>query len=319
MPQRTLERDLGSLSFTSGGRSTMDLPRSHYYQRLNLVTDWDITVDTTGTNFDFNGIHELVQNISVTLNGNQTIKSVSHGLSHKIDHYQYGTAPLDEAPDLSSGSQQTGTIQTFVDFTLTPTDLSAMLPSFRLSDLTLEVEWGTSSDLVASDNITINDATMNVHAKERLRGSVAQSGQSEDEVLNRLMAFKEREKVKTLDSSGVTEIDLPRGNVYYAIPFMVFDDEDTSDTLVNDYQIVEDGVETHKDVTWDEAQRKDKMEYNVENVESGMVIANYGLRGNLTDVVATAPMDAYELHVDTGSTSPTATSEVRVVTQELIR
>jgi len=318
MPQKSLERQIGELTFESGGTSTLELPRSHYYERLNLLTDWDITVDATGDTDSETGIHELIQNIRVTLNGNQTVKSVSHGLSHFIDHYQYGTQPVEDTVDLTTASQQTGQIQTFVDFTITPGDLSAMLPSFRTSDLVLEITWGTDSDLTDGGNVTINDATTKVLTRERLRKSVASDRANEDAILDRLMAFKEREISKTLDVAGETTIDLPRGNQYYAVPFYVVDSDEASNTLVDSFKVVEDGVDVHRSVDFDVARTKDKQLYNVENRQDGFSYVAYGHRGNLSDVMPTAGMDSFELAVDTDSTAPSSPAKVRLVTQEII-
>lgn len=319
MPQSTLEREVGSLDYNAGGTSTLELPRSHYFKRLNLLVDWDITVGTGADAFNETGIHELIQNVSVTLNGNQTIKSTSFGLSHYVDHYQYGTQPLADAPDLASATAQSGSIQTFVDFTITPTDNSAMLPAFRTSDLVLEVQWGTESDIVQNADITIDGATVTVLADERLRKSVASTRSQEEQVLNNLLAFKEREKKVTLDAAGETAVELPRGNIYYGVPYLVVDNSAASNSLVSAFKLVEDGVEIHKSASFASAQAVDKQQYNVEATQDGFTYVNYGYRGNLTDTVASAPMDSFQLQVDTDGTSPTGDASVRALTQEIIR
>lgn len=318
MAQNTFEREIAEVDFADGD-ATVELPRSHYFERLAITVDYDVTVDTADTPQNGAGILELLSNLSVTLNGNQTVKKTDLAMSHYIDQFQYGTRPLADELDLSSATQQTGTVSTFIDFLIRPGDLSAMIPAFETSDFTLDLSWGDASDI--ADDVTINSATANVTSKERLRKSVARSRSKEERILSNLMVYKERQKRKVLDSAGVTPIELPRGNVYYATPFRVYDNDAPDNALVDRFSVVEDGVETHKDVKYDVARAKDVTEYGFasENLPDGFVYPNFGLKGNLDDVVATQGMDSFELQIDTGSTSPTSPAELQLVTQEIIR
>lgn len=318
MAQNQLRRELGELSYSAGQVSELEIPRSHYYERLGLLVDYDVTVgDGTVDNSSENGILELIDRVEVVLNGNQTLKSTSFALSHFVDWYQYATRPLYDPVDHLSATSQTGQLQTFVDFAVAPGDKSAMLPSFKLSDAVLRIKWGTDAD-VGSD-ITVNDASVNVQSKERLRASVADTSNREQQVLNNLMAFKERERRKTLDTAGMTPIKMPRGNVYYATPFQVIDGDAPSNDLVKDFEVVEDGVETHRAVDFGHARAQDKQEYNLEGIQDGFAYVNFGHRGNLSDVLSTANMDSFELQVDTDGTAPSGTSHVRTLSQEIIR
>jgi len=318
MAQNKFEREIASVDYADGD-ATVELPRSHYFERLGITVDYDVTVNTPGTPQNGAGILELLDNLSVTLNGNQTVKKTDLAMSHYIDQFQYGTRPLADDLDLSSATQQTGTLTTFIDFTLRPGDLSAMIPAFETSDFTLDLGWGSDSDI--ADDVTINSATATVTSTERLRKSVASSRNKEERILSNLMVYKERQKRKVLDSTGVTEIELPRGNVYYATPFRVFDADSPDNDLVDRFSIVEDGVETHKDVSYDAARARDVTEYGFASKDhpDGFVYPNFGLKGDLDDVVATQGMDSFELQVDTGDVAPTAPAEIQLVTQEIIR
>lgn len=321
MAQNQLRRELGELSYESGQVSELEIPRSHYFERLGLLLDYEVESDGTDGASE-NSILELIDRVEVVLNGNQTLKSTSFALSHFVDWYQYATRPVHDAvdhtqDDVTAGSTQTGQLQTFVDFAVAPGDKSAMLPSFKLSDAVLRIKWGTAAD-VGSD-ISVIDATVNVQSKERLRASVADTQNREQQVLNNLMAFKERERRKTLDTAGMTAIKMPRGNVYYATPFQVIDGDAPSDTLVDSFEVVEDGVETHRAVDFGHAKAQDKQEYNLEGIQDGFAYVNFGHRGNLSDVLSTANMDSFELQVDTDGTAPSGTSHVRTLSQEIIR
>lgn len=319
MAQKTFEREIASVDY-SDGDATIELPRSHYYERLSILLDWDITVDSTSASQKRAGILEALQDISVTLNGNQTIKKHDLEMSYLVDKYQYGTAPVKDDIDYGTASQQTGQVQTFVDFLIRPGDLSAMIPAFETSDFTLDLSWGDVADIDSTgSNLTINEITATVTSKERLRKSVARSREKEQRILSNLMVYKERQKRKTLDSAGQTTVELPRGNVYYATPFRVYDNDAPDNELVDRFSIVEDGVETHKDVSFDSGRARDLVEYGFDTIPDGFVYPNFGLKGDLDDVVATQGMDSWELQVDTDSTSPTSPAEVELLTQEIIR
>lgn len=321
MPNNQLIRTHQSIDFEPGGSTTIDLPRSHFYERLNLVVDWDITVDTAGAaSYTGAGILDLIDDITVKFNGNKTPKSTGLAMSHFIDWFQYGTRPLYDEADLSTASQQTGQLQTFVDFLVHPGQYGAMLPSFKFSDLTLTVSWATEADIVDDASaITINDATVAVESTERKKQSVPSQNRPMSKILQALSGFKETERRRELTTTGETSITLPRGNAYYAVPVLILDGGTPSNALVERIQIEEDGVSTHKDSTFDLFRANDKQQYSIESRPDGFVYLNYGVHGDLSDVVGTSDMDAFELNLDLGNNSPTDPAEARVVTQQLVR
>ena len=312
-------RTHGEAQYEPGGQTTIELPRSHFYERLNLLLDWDITVDATGGNEVGAGILDLVDDIRVTFNGNKQPKSVGMAMSHFIDWYQYGTRPEYDAVDLSTASQQTGVVQTFVDFLLHPGQYGAMLPSFEFSDLTLQISWGTPSNITDSPgDITINDATISVQSTERKKKSVPSPNKPLDKILDALSGFKETERTKQLTVSGDNVVELPKGNTYYAIPVLVTDDGVPSNDLVERLKVEEDGVSTHLDTTFKQQRATDLQQYGIESRPDGLVYINYGIHGDTSDTVSTSDMDAFELTLDTENNSPN-NAEARVVTQELVR
>lgn len=308
------------VQYEPGGTTTVELPRSHFYERLNLLLDWDITVDSTGASFDGAGILDLVDDIRVTFNGNKQPKSTGLAMSHFIDWYQYGTRPKYAEPDLGTASQQTGQVQTFVDFLVHPGQYGAMLPSFEFSDLTLTISWGTAADVVDDTSaITINDASVSVQSEERKKKSVPSPNRPLDQILDALVGFKETERTKALDMTGQNVIELPKGNTYYSIPVLVVDGGSPSNDLVDRIKVEEDGVSTHRDTTFDQQRATDYEQYGINNQPDGFVYLNYGMHGDMSDVVPTQDMDAFELTLDTDDTQPTSPAEARVVTQEIVR
>lgn len=321
MPNNQLIRDHGSIPFEAGTTKSIDLSKSHFYERLNLLASYEVESDGTDGKSG-NGILDLIEDITVEFNGSNTLKSTSLSLSHFIDWYQYGTRPAFDPvdhtqDDVTNGTTQSGQLQTFVDFLIHPGKYGALLPSYAFSDLTLEVKWGTASD-VGSDIATIVDASIDVQSKERKKQTVVPKGVSQADVAKKLQGFKEREVRKPLNVEGETEIDLTIGNVYYGIPFQVLDGDAPSNDLVSNVTVEEDGVETHRQTTFDLLRASDQQQYGVESQPTGFAYVNYGIHGDTDDVVASRGMDSFKLKVDTDGVAPTAPAEVRMVTQEIV-
>lgn len=317
MPNNQLIRDHGTLDYSAGDTTTLSLPRSHYYERLNLLADYDVTVGTADTPQAGNGILDLIDRVEVEFDGDTTAKSTDWAMSHFLDTYQYGTRPVFDDLDLSSATQQTGSIQTFVDFTLAPGTYGTMLPAFTFSDLTLKVKWATADD-VAGD-VSVNDASVSVQSRERRKSTVANPPQvTTADVVDRLKGFKERQRNIPLTYDGNKQIDLPIGNTYYSVAVQVLDDDTPDNDLVEDVEVAENGVSTHKESTVDLLRSQDKQQYGLESLIPGFFVLNYGIGGDTDDVVSTRGMDSYHLNLDTAGTTPTDPAEVRVVTQELV-
>jgi len=314
-------REHQTVDYEPGGNVTVELPRSHFYEKLNLLLNWDITVDTAGAaSYVGAGILDLVDDIRVTFNGNKQPKSTGMAMSHYVDWYQYGSRPEYAEPDLSTAAQQTGSCQTFVDFLVHPGQYGAMLPSFEFSDLTLTISWGTPSDIVDDTSaITINDASVGVQSVERKKKSVPSPNRPLDKILDALSGFKETQRTKQLTVAGDNVVELPKGNTYYSVPILVLDGEQPSNDLVDRLKVEEDGVSTHRDTSFAQQRATDFQQYGVEGRPDGFVFLNYGIHGDMSDTIPTQDMDAFELTLDTGDTAPTDPAEARVVTQEIVR
>lgn len=310
-----INRTHETIEYDAGSTVTVDLPRSHFFERLNLLVDYEVTTGTAAAQ-NGAGILDLVEDISIKFNGNKTPKSVGLATSHYVDWYQYGTRPVYDAVDFSTAATQSGQVQTFVDFLVAPGKYGAMLPAFEFSDLTLSVKWATASDV--GDDVTVDSASIAVESTERKKKSVPTKQKPMPAILKALSGFKETERRKPLTVDGQTTIELPRGNTYYAIPMLVLDGDSPDNDLVENVTIEEDGVSTHRDTTFDLLRAQDKQQYGIEDRPAGFAYVNYGINGDQSDAVPSRNMDDFEITVET-SAAPTAPAEVRYVTQELVR
>lgn len=315
MGAKTLERSLGSLQYDPGRTTKLSLPREHWYEYLNLVMEIDADVDSsvspTRTGM---GELDLIENVKVEYNGSHTPKSTSFATSHLVDYYEYGSRPVYEQFDLSTTSTQTARAQTFVQFLMAPRNMATPLPSFRFSTLDLEIKWADESAITENgDGLTINNAECRVQTRERKRSAVPK----EKQALRNLMVFKEKEVLKEISSTGETQIDLPTGNVYHSVPTLVLDNGSPTDSLIEQIEIVENGVDTHKAKDWDLQQDEDYAQYAIEEPETGFAFPGYAVGAEIDDVVDSSGMDSYHYVLDTGDNSPTD-AHARLTTRELI-
>jgi hypothetical protein len=305
-----LKRAVGTVDYEAGTTKTLELPQSHYLLHLNCLADYDITVNTADTPQNGNGVLELISNLEVRFDGSSTLKSQSLATSHFVDWYQRGSRPRYDPLDLSSATQQTGKLQTFVDAQVHPAVATGMFPMFATSSLELRVTWANSSEI--ADDVTINDASLSVESVERRHQTVR------DSYLNNYQAFREVEKTEAITASGETSIELDRGNKYYAVAVQIEDDDTPDNDLVEGVTLRENGVDIHRSTTVEKAREGDRLEFGLEKLAPGFFILNYGTFGDLTDVVDSAKMDQYELVLNTDGDSPTDPAQARVLRQQLV-
>jgi hypothetical protein len=305
-----LTTPIGKLDYEAGETKELRIPRSHYLQHLNILVDWDVTVNTADTPQVENGILELVDSVELVYDGSTTLKNTSMATSHFLDWYQRGTRPVFDGLDLSTASQQTGTLQTYVDAKVHPDVITGLFPAFATSDFRLRVKWGTDASI--ADDVTVNDATMRVEAARRRRDTVKEG------YINQYKAYKEVETTTPITQSGKTVIELPRGNRYYGLAVQVLDGGDPDEDLVDSVALEEEGTITHRESTFDAVKAQDKLDYGLETLAPAFGVLNYGIDGSLTDTVDSSMLDQYELTVDTDGVVPTDPAKVKVMRMEVV-
>lgn len=305
----TIERtQYADLEYKPGGTTTKSLARSHYYEDIGLLLDFEVTPGGGAEPVD-NGILDLIEDIEVRINGEKSVKSLSLPMNHDLNWYRDASRPIADDVDWTDETAQSGTIQTDVNFLAAPGLYVSMLPSFRYSTLDLRIKWAPESEVATA--IESLSATVDVESRERLRSSV-NGGSPIDTGF-----FKENERRFTLDATGTNTIELPIGNRYHSIAVQVLDDGTPDEDLIDGVKVVENGVETHVDTTFSFLRANNYQDYNLEALADGFAVINYALRADLDDVIDTSGMDQFELELDTGGDVPND-AEVRVVTRELV-
>ena len=298
-----------NVDFEPGGSESLSLARSHYYQDIGLLIDYEVTPGAGAEPVD-NGILDLIEDIEVRINGEKSVKSLGLATNHNLNWYRDASEPFADEVDWDDETEQTGTVQTDVNFLAAPGLYASLLPSFRYSTLDLRIKWANESDVATE--IDELSATMTVESRERLRSTV-NNGRPIDTGF-----FKENERRFQLNATGTNTLELPIGNRYHSIAVQILDENgEPTEDLVNGFKVVENGVETHADTTFSHLRADNFQDYNLERLADGFAIFNYGLRADLDDVVDSSGMDQFELKLNTDGQAPNG-AEVRVVTRELV-
>lgn len=320
MPQKKLVREVGSADFTEGGNSSVDLPRSHYYRAIDVVVDYTITVNTAPTSPTFGRERNIVDSLNVQADGNKNLKQYTFLSSWFSTEYEEGTEPTWEKYDSSSAGTYSGTVATRIYFAVPDgnggSDFGTAVPAFTLSDFTLNIGWGITSDVDTGD-ITIDSATAHILTHEQKRSSVAKpQSKQEQKVVESRMVYKERQVNKTVDKDGDNPVSLPLGNAYYGIQVFDADGSKTPQSGITDVEVLENNVDTHIDSSYSAIRAKDKTQYGLENVPARVGRIDFGRRGDFDQVIPTQGLDAFDA-VFTAS-GPASGEQARLVLKEIV-
>lgn len=314
MSNNIIERSHGSATYSPGETSVIELPRSHFFENLELLMDYTVTTGSSAAQVG-NGILDLIDSITVEFDGDKTPKSYSGATSHFLAWLTDGTRPLHQPVDYSVAEQQSGQVQFEVDFLTDQRQYGTMFPAFMTSAANLRIRWATDS--AVGDDVTVDDAEVRVSGRERRKGAF--SPKALQGIKKNLKAFKESETVSEVTQTGENRIRLPVGNVYHSVMVQVRDGAQGTPTndLVERMELVEEGVETHKSQAFDEFRADNLVRYGVEQLADGVAVLNYGFKGDTTDAISTAGLDRYELIVDTETNTPDS-AEVSVVPRTIV-
>jgi hypothetical protein len=281
---------------------TLQLPREHLYNRIFMRV---VCATATTNNYVAGAQRTAITRIEVIANGQLVIKSFSMADLCKLNEYTNAIAAVDETAVTAAKTAGFGSC--IIDFSLTRKDVSCLLPSFKFTSLDLKITWdtlaGTGGD---ASNISVNVASREVLFTDEWRNAP-------------LGINKETTLSQTFAATGFGEINLTIGNVYRRIGF--FQEGGATGTgaqndTVTDYEVVQDGVITHKKWTFLENQAKDKQEYHLETKIAGMMMLGFDATGDGSALVDSAPFGSFKVRVNVPSVANAVT--VRLVPQEII-
>lgn len=226
MPQQVRQRKQTTVEFSANNKKNEKLSRGMVYRELYLLLSGAATVlaaNNTQANTAKGDEWGVVKRIDIVANGTDVIKSISGDALWELNYYQIGVPRVSSL--LGDGATANPTFSSLLVLpfwspkSIRPIDTA--LDSRELSDLTIEVTWGTYTDINSAATGFTTEPKLEVYSLESF-GVVGPFSQSR--------TF-EIQKVVT-SSQTQFQIDLPIGGMYRA--FLI----NTTDAGVDDGDII---------------------------------------------------------------------------------
>lgn len=313
---KTLEREIGSITFAAGQTRTLPLPRNYAYRslQLKLVCNLDRVVGASGGAPKDSCPAQLVQNIMIRANGRDVIKNYDFESLHRMDQVRHGTRPHISVPeewdgfDVISDSDQV--IHAQIDFAMPRAirPIDTLLNSAGLSTLDLIVTFGNPDDVMndaydpAAGGITVNTCTLYVAAVESVGVPIG----------TQFMVNKEymlRSQVNANSTSH--QIQLPVSNLFRSFILKTHADGDQVNTILQNIQI-KAGTEVFKNRYAGFLQMDNRLEcamevpntaidaaaidhYMLNHLLEGYYLLEFVKDGRLTECLDTSRLSSLEL------------------------
>lgn len=168
-------RRQGQINFVASSKQQLVLSRGNYYRELMLTLASTITISTGAQNTaaavqrgDFWGV---IQKIEVVCNGTEVIRSISGVELWWFNAFNYRTYPQSSPGTLGDGSTATaitytGTLILPFWMPLAARPVDTMLDSSRLSELRLDITWGTAANVSTAATAVLSNTSLQVDSLE---------------------------------------------------------------------------------------------------------------------------------------------------------
>lgn len=304
------QRKLDTLTYSASGTSTIDVPKEHWHKKilLNFIGQCDSGSAVSKSAYN---PFEIVKLIELVGNGSKVIKRISGKSLYLRNIYEHGTVPeRNQTPASTSQSNQAfgGSMYLYLD---KDKDMNeTLLPGFAFDSLQLRITWGAATDIDSGSGFAVDNLYCYPLLTEELR-TPKNSDTSGKAVL------VENEIVKTLTQSGWIEIDLPRENVYNNFSILARDNTAASNTIISEYEVVRNGHDVLRSAKFGQSRAEDLVDYSLEaaNQPTGYTIVDFELGGGYP--LESRGLDSLKLRLNV-STTPTATADVTIHTEELM-
>lgn len=290
------------LTWALSGKDSMALPRDRFHREYNLR--FTGTLNNAGAGSAYIAVEEVLKalgQIRVVANGNDTQRSVNAYRKYVQQQYMRGVRPYNDASSpYDASNPQTWTVGAAgtkdfiidipIDFALqphNPFDLGACLPAQIASSLNLAVDFGAPT----TADITITSAQVETHLKEVFM-SPRESDKLYGSDLGKLVKLYETEiGPKTIDAAYSElgfNMDITTGAIIQNLgifteagssPYAASNDRVTKFQMKQESPAIID-LDT---ASWNQAQETDKLEHQVELIESGFVLYDAEIRAGGLD------------------------------------
>lgn len=308
---KTIERSIGDVSFVSGQKSYLDIPKDYWLRQLYLYLSGTLTIGTANaTALRLESPLSLIKNIDLILNGKDVIKSLPFSAIQQWTKIRHGTSPANTAPGLTQAAHAfaAGGI---LDLCLADgsSKVDTMLKAKGASTLQLGIDWETTTlGLVVPDTTTtlaITNGNLHVCTNEAYN------------VDDKIKFPVNREYCLSLSPSatGIYQLKLPTGNLFWSILIRTVDNGALSNAVINKLTL-KSGTEVFRYYSSQNALRDiSKVDKGIESLGTGYYLIHLTRDGFMSEALDARLMSDLVLELDI--TFGTAT-QINVYPQEIV-
>lgn len=327
------ERDLGSLNFTAGQTSTLELPRNYSLDKLKFrlaTTLFRIAGASAGAPMDLESVAQLVDKIEIRKNGREVLKAIDFETLCRLCELRYGTPMTNRRIISGSGAAVTTEWDGFaavttganaIEFELLAWLDFGMPNSIRRNDSLLDTTWRggiTTLDLVVTwgqlDDVmtsAYNPVSAGVGADVT---PVLQVSTDEyidpDAVPGEYIEFREYgiRKVVTADNPKFQH-RFNIGNRFRSFIIKTHSDDVQRNDILNNVQI-KSGSDIYKNRDATQLRQENKTELHLETMPTGYYLLEFCKDGHLSRAVNTIGMSDLTCEMDVSLQGTTCIIEI---------
>lgn len=279
------------VEFSANATKKIKIPRNRFIRALQLRLEAKAVNGATGPTLHEDNPMSLVKRIRLIANGNDVIFDAPMALRWYESKYIFQAEPERVQTSTTASATSTAIAEVTVDFATDDAneqDISALLPAHAMTDLELEVDWGTNTDLATANAPTITAADTFIKV------SVVEADLTDADIAALTELFGEartmRKIVRTIEHSVSSTNDnftfsknLTVGGLVQRHLIEVIDNSVRNDTLVSRYRFRQSSpVQADlEDRLFPQSQARDKRKYHLESVVKGITILDWQEKGYL--------------------------------------
>jgi len=312
-----------TIPFLANSTKTMKIPRNRFIREIQLRIEIVAVNGGTGPTLNEDNPMGIVKRIRLIKNGKDIIFDTEMALRFYSMKYIRGTEPDRAQTSTVNSATSTSVAEVSIDFSVDENneeDISALLPAANFTDLELQVDWGTNTDLATANapTITVASSLMRVSVVEaevttQDLAALAEAMGGEAKMLSKMVRQQDFTVDATYNNFQFSK-NINVGSLVQRHTIRVVDNSLRADTLVSRFRFKQySPVQTDlEDRLWTSSQSKDKRRFSVETLIRGITILNWEDKGFL-DLTNLKEGDVKYEH---NNVAQTGTAKVSLVSTE---
>jgi hypothetical protein len=327
------ERDLGSLNFTAGQTSTLELPRNYSFDRLKfrlIATLYRAAGASAGAPMDLENIAQLVNKIEIRKNGREVLKAIDFATLCRLCELRYGTPMTNRRIISGSGAEVTTEWDGFaavttganaIEFELLAWLDFGMWNSIRRNDslldttwrggittLDLVITWGQYDDVMtsaydpAAGGVAADVAPVLQVSTDEYIDPDAQPGEY---IENREYGI--RKTVTATDPKFQHRFNI--GNRFRSFVVKTYSDDVLRNDILNNVKIMS-GSDVYKNRNATQLRQENKGELHLETMPTGYYVLEFCKDGHLSRAVDTQGLSDLTIEMDVTKQGTTCIIEI---------